>query len=96
MSKDARSEHRETMALPMTLRDGGYGVTRDISASGLFFLTDAEQALGGTVDFEIDLELPGGPVKLVAQGQIVRIERRGRKTGVGVKLLQSRLEHRDK
>ncbi len=84
------------MALPLALRDGGYGVTRDISAGGLYFLTDAELALGRSVDFEIDLELPGGPVRLVAQGQIVRIERRGRKTGVGVRLLESRLEHKSR
>jgi hypothetical protein len=43
------------------------------------------------IDFEIELDTPGGPMKFKAQGQIVRIEPLGGRAGVGVKLLASRL-----
>lgn len=92
MENEHRIEPREQLGLPLQLGGGGKGLTRDISASGLFFETDSEQRVGGLIDFEIELDTPGGPMKLKAQGQIVRIELQAGKTGVGVKLLASRLE----
>ncbi|MFJ7813366.1 MULTISPECIES: PilZ domain-containing protein [unclassified Pseudomonas] len=90
--KDAhRIEPREQVTLSLQLIGGGSGVTRDISASGLYFETDYEQQVGSVIDFEIELDTPGGPMKFKAQGQIVRIEPQGGRTGVGVKLLASRL-----
>lgn len=90
--KDAyRTEPREQVTLSLQLTDGSKGVTRDISASGLYFETDSEQQVGGLIDFEIELDAPGGPMNFKAQGQIVRIEPRGGRTGAGVKLLAYRL-----
>ena len=90
--KDAyRTEPREQVTLSLQLIGGGNGVTRDISASGLYFETDSEQQVGSLIDFEIELDTPGGPMKFKAQGQIVRIEPLGGRTGAGVKLLASRL-----
>ena len=86
-----RTEPREQVTLSLQLIGGGSGVTRDISASGLYFETDYEQQVGSVIDFEIELDTPGGPMKFKAQGQIVRIEPQGDRTGVGVKLLASRL-----
>ena len=92
MKNAYRTEAREQVSLPLKLDGGLSAVTRDISASGLFFETSSEQRLGNLIDIEIDLDTPGGPMKLKAQGQIVRIESHGRRIGVGVKLLSSRLE----
>lgn len=92
MEREHRLEPREQVSLPLQLGGGLTGVTRDISATGLFIQTDSEQRVGGLIDVEIDLDTPGGPMKLRAQGQIVRIESHGGRTGVGVKLLNSRLE----
>ncbi|POA19880.1 MULTISPECIES: PilZ domain-containing protein [unclassified Pseudomonas] len=90
--KDAyRTEPREQVTLSLQLTGGSEGVTRDISASGLYFETDSEQQVGSLIDFEIELDTPGGPMKFKAQGQIVRIEPQGGRTGAGVKLLASRL-----
>ncbi|MGW8461487.1 PilZ domain-containing protein [Pseudomonas sp. CLCA07] len=90
--KDAyRIEPREQVTLSLQLIGGGNGVTRDISASGLYFETDSEQQVGSLIDFEIELETPGGPMKFKAQGQIVRIEPQDGRIGAGVKLLASRL-----
>lgn len=92
MPNEQRTEAREQVSLPLHI-DGTVGaITRDISATGLFFETDSEQRVGGLIDLEIDFDSPGGPLKLKAQGQIVRIESHGDRTGVGVKLLSSRLE----
>jgi len=92
MKNEHRTEAREPLRLSLQLDDGVSAVTRDISASGLFFETDSQQRVGGLIDFEIDLVSPAGPIKFKAQGQIVRIESKAGKTGVGVKLLTSRLE----
>ena len=92
MKNEHRTESRERLSLPVQLGGGRKGVTQDISATGLFFETDSEQTVGGLVEVEIELDTPGGPMKLKAQGQIVRIQTLGGKTGVAVKLLDSRLE----
>lgn len=92
MKDEHRTEPREAVNLPLKLGDGVSAVTRDISATGLFFETSSKQRVGNLIDFEIDFDTPGGPMKLKAQGQIVRIESHGGRTGVGVKLLSSRLE----
>ena len=92
MENKKRTEAREQVSLPLKLDGGLSAVTRDISASGLFFEIDREQRVGNLIDIEIDLDTPGGPMKLKAQGRIVRIESHGSRTGVGVKLLSSRLE----
>lgn len=91
MGSGNRTQAREQVALPVRVGGGTLGVTQDISASGLFFLTDAAQQVGGQLDIEIELDTPAGPMKLKAHGQIVRIELRGDKTGVAVRLAESRL-----
>lgn len=92
MKDEHRTEFREKLSLAVQLGGGGKGVTQDISATGLFFETDSEQQVGGLIDVEIEFDTPGGPMKLKAQGRIVRIEPKAGKTGVAVKLLASRLE----
>jgi len=92
MFKENRIEPRERIALPLNLENGGQAMTRDISASGLFFETDREQRVGGLIEFEIEFDRVGGLMKLKAQGQIVRIEPRAGKTGAALKFLVTRLE----
>ena len=92
MENENRTETREQISLPLKLDDGLSAVTLDISASGLFFETDAEQRVGSLIEVEIDLDTPSGPIKFKAQGKIVRIEPHGTRMGVGVELLSSRLE----
>lgn len=92
MKDEHRTEPREAINLRLKLGDGVSAVTRDISATGLFFETSSEQSVGNLIDIEIELDTPVGPMKLKAQGQIMRIESHDGRTGVGVKLLSSRLE----
>lgn len=86
-----RTEFREKINLPVRLVGGGKGVTKDISATGLFFQTDNEQRMGGLVEVEIELDSPGGPMKLKAWGQIVRVEHQAGKTGMAMHFENSRL-----
>lgn len=92
MSVEHRSEPREALALPVVFAVGGQGVTRDISASGLFFLTDVEQQMGSELALEIKLRASADPVKLVARGKVVRIEKQNHRMGVAVQLLNSYLK----
>lgn len=92
MFKEHRIEPRERIALPLNLGNGAQGMTRDISASGLFFETDREQRVGSLIDFEIEFDRLGGLMKFKAQGEIVRIEPRGDKAGAALKFLITRLE----
>ena len=92
MEQEHRIEPRQPADLPLKLDSGVSAVLRDVSASGLFFETTSVQHVGDVLNIEIDLDTPGGPMKLKAQGQIVRLEAHGDRTGVAVKLLTSRLE----
>jgi hypothetical protein len=93
-TQEHRNTPRERVALSLKLGDGGQGLTRDISASGLFFETNTEQRVGSLVDFEIYFDRPDHPLRFKAQGEVVRVEpgASAGKTGVALKLLASRLE----
>jgi hypothetical protein len=90
MFKEQRTEPRERLALPLRLRDGSQAITRDISASGLYFEMDGDHNVDGLLDFE--MELPDLHMKFTAVGRIVRVEHRPGITGVAVKLMSPRLE----
>lgn len=92
MLSEHRTSPRETLELPVALKSGQNGVTKNISASGVLIELDKVQQIGSTVDFEICLDTPDGPVKLVAHGKVVRVTELGTRTGVAVQLVESRLE----
>lgn len=92
MSEEQRQAPREPLALPVKLQSGESGVTKNISASGVMFELDRVQQIGSVVDFEIHLDTPDGPLKLVAHGKVVRVTEQGARTGVAVQLVESRLE----
>jgi hypothetical protein len=83
-----RKEERVGAALPVDLGNAT-GITRDVSASGVFFETDASYALGSTISFTVELDTPGGKMLLKCQGEIVRIEQRLERVGVAVKITES-------
>jgi len=60
------------------------GVTRDVSASGVFFETDAAYAVGSKVHFEINLDTPWGKTVCDCDGRIVRVERHDGAVGIAV------------
>ena len=87
-----RTEVREGAALTLHLDDGVSGMTRDVSTSGVYFESDADQAVGSVIDFTIDFDTTGGPMYLKCHGQVVRTERHGNRVGTAVKILESRFK----
>ena len=63
-------------------------VTRDVSWAGIYFLTEQSFVEGGDLNFSIDLSyaLPGKPIKLDCQGEVIRIEQCGEKFGIAAKI----------
>jgi len=85
-SKIHRRHARISTELPTCIK-GTQGVTRDISASGLFIMQSSEQEMGSRIDFWVDLDTPGGKLKLCCEGEVVRVEAIDGKFGIGVKIL---------
>jgi hypothetical protein len=90
-ARKSRSEERVPAALPVHL-DRATGVSRDVSASGVFFETDVNYAEGSVISFSIEVEGPEGKMMLKCQGKIVRVERRDGKVGVAARIMESKLE----
>lgn len=67
------------------------GITRDVSATGVYFETDANLTLGATIEFSVELDTPGGKRVLKCLGQIVRTEALDHRVGAAVKILDSTL-----
>jgi hypothetical protein len=87
--KEKRREERIGTSLPVDL-GGTAAVVRDVSASGVFFETDAEYAVGSPISFALNLDTPWGKVMIQCQGKIVRMESRDGKVGVAVQFSESR------
>jgi hypothetical protein len=66
------------MALPVRFA-GGTGITRDLSAGGLFFLTDTPFEVGQPVELSVALAHadPDRPTELACRGNVTRVERPG-------------------
>jgi len=88
IGEEQRREERIQAALPVNLGNG-IGVTRDVSASGLYFEADSTFSPGSSISFSIDIETPGGAMVLSCRGQIVRVDQRGKQQGVAVRILES-------
>lgn len=84
--KEQRRDRRVSAALPVKLGRGG-GLTRDVSASGLFLETDASYAVGSTVSLMLDLDTPWGRVMFNCRGRIVRRESHDHRMGVAVQFV---------
>lgn len=91
------NEHRRSERVPTELPvDLGTakGTTRDVSATGIFFETDASYRFGSSISFAVELDTPAGKMLMKCQGEIVRIEPRLERVGVAVKITESKLEAR--
>ncbi|OIP17067.1 MAG: hypothetical protein AUK51_08860 [Comamonadaceae bacterium CG2_30_59_20] len=69
--------------------NGSPGVTRNISATGVYFETSAEPASGAKVSFTVDVLVNGESLKMVCSGEVVRVDRKDALVGIAVKLANS-------
>ena len=86
--KDKRRDTRVSASLPVEAA-GVAGIARDVSATGIFFETDAAYAIGSSLSLALDLDTPWGKVMIRCKGKIVRVESRDRKVGVAVQFTDS-------
>jgi hypothetical protein len=90
---DRRKAPRFQVALPVELPEGR-GITRNLSACGVFFETDRVFAVDEVIQFALVLEYvdPSRPVRLQCRGHVVRVERRDNTVGVAVAIKAYRLD----
>jgi len=84
-TRENRRAKRVRALLPVQIGKAHQGLTRDVSASGAFFETDASYRVGSVVRFAINLETPWGPARFDYRGRIVRLERHDGTLGVAVR-----------
>jgi hypothetical protein len=87
-SGEARRDERVRALLPVTLGLSA-GTTRDVSASGIFFETDAVIASGSSISFDIHIDTGSGPMVMTCRGEVVRLEHGDGRIGVAVRIQQS-------
>jgi hypothetical protein len=82
---ERRSAERHRVALP-TDTDRGPGITRDVSLSGLYLVTEERLPVGARL--ELLLSLRDGehllPLRLAARGRVVRVEEVDDRAGLGI------------
>jgi hypothetical protein len=82
-----RKEERFEIEVAVKLEGGGDGVARNVSASGIFFETDAALEAGQAVKFSLEFEdFPSGPIEVNCSARVVRVEERGAGRGVGAEI----------
>jgi hypothetical protein len=84
---EKRASQRIQVEIPVYIEQEE-SVTRDVSWAGIYFLTDQPFVAGGNLTFSLDLTyaLPGKPIKLGCQGEVVRVEQHGGKFGIAAKI----------
>ena len=81
-----RRDERFDTNLPVRLEQGE-GVVRNVSANGIYFVTDVALQQGAPVKFTVDFQnFPGGPVSVSCIARIVRVEQQGERNGVAASI----------
>jgi hypothetical protein len=81
-----RKDERFKTELAVKL-NGGAGVARNVSASGIYFVTDVALQEGAPVKFRLEFDdFPSGPITVNCVARIVRIEEQGASKGIGASI----------
>ena len=83
-----RGADRFDTELPVEMGDIR-GLTRNISATGVYFETEGAQTPGSHVHFTVEVNVQGQKLKLVCEGEVVRVDRMGGTLGIAAKLVSS-------
>jgi c-di-GMP-binding flagellar brake protein YcgR len=82
---EKRSATRHPLSVPVVF-DSGRGRTRDMSGSGVYFVTEDPIALG-PLRFSVALDTMDDDYELIeCSGQVVRIEDEGDRRGVAARI----------
>jgi hypothetical protein len=87
LSEEKRRTERIWLEAPVELPTGS-GVSRNISESGIYFLTNQDLTEGSVVRFTVQFNFacPGKPLRLDCRGQVLRVEKTGDQFGVAASL----------
>lgn len=78
-----RQQERFDTELELKLEGDGYGVVRNVSAGGVYFVTDVALIEGQPVKFSLEFwNFPSGPIVVNCVARIVRVEEQGLRRGV--------------
>lgn len=91
---ERRRSKRVNVALPVIL-ENATGVTRDVSASGVFFWKSSVFAYGESIRFSIERRSDSGTMMQKCEGVVVRTEPRGDDVGVAVSITKRTIERID-
>lgn len=81
-----RKEERYETELTVKL-EGGEGVARNVSANGIYLVTDVALEHGQPVELKLQFEnLADGPIAVNCIARIVRVEQRGAQRGVAASI----------
>ena len=81
-----RKEERFESTVPVQL-ERGLAVARNVSATGIYFVTDVTLEKGEPVKFTLEFkDSPGGAIRVSCTAQVVRVERCDGKLGVGASI----------
>lgn len=86
--KRERGSDRFDTELPVDMNGVG-GLTRNISATGVYFETGASHEPGSRVHFTIEMMIQGQKRKLVCDGEVVRVDHKGATVGIAARLVES-------
>lgn len=78
---------RVKAAIPLTTEDGVSGLITDISTAGILFELPEKREPGSVISFSIELKTPGGPMKLIGEGEVVRVEEEDGKFRIAAKTI---------
>ena len=82
-----RKEQRFDTELTVKLEGGGEGVARNVSANGIFFVTDVALEAGQPVKLTLEFQdFPGGPMEVDCSARVVRVEEQGAGRGIGASI----------
>lgn len=78
-----RKEERYSTELVVTFEGGGNGVIREVSANGLYLVTDATLRRGQLVRFRLQFDnVSNGPISVNCTARVMRVEKHGAKNGI--------------
>ena len=89
---ERRQDKRIDIALPVIL-ENATGVTRDVSASGVFFWESGTFFINGeSIRFTLERKIATGKLIRICRGIVVRTEPRDNDVGVAVRIIESKTE----
>lgn len=91
MVEEKRRAERIITSLRVRIGDS-VAITRDVSASGVFFETDTDFTIGNAITFEVEFATPSGVLVLRCVGHVVRAETREKRVGVAVRIADFAVE----